>query len=100
MPTPPKKKQQKGKKSFNRKFDRNYSFQPRKTTYNVVFKGEYGTKDEKESTAENLMHKHFHITWLMNLLKPADIMNYQDEDHMHEDNKQEEDVLIEQSLER
>eukprot|EP00957_Ditylum_brightwellii_P088661 6752679-Ditylum_brightwellii.AAC.1 len=30
------------------------SFQPRKTTYKVVFKGEYGTKDEKEPTAENL----------------------------------------------
>eukprot|EP00957_Ditylum_brightwellii_P144016 10973407-Ditylum_brightwellii.AAC.1 len=32
------------------------SFFPRKTTYKVLFKGEHGVKEEREATAQNLMH--------------------------------------------
>eukprot|EP00957_Ditylum_brightwellii_P207612 15353740-Ditylum_brightwellii.AAC.1 len=31
------------------------SLPPRKTTYKVLFKGEYGMKEEREATAQNLI---------------------------------------------
>eukprot|EP00957_Ditylum_brightwellii_P001394 109035-Ditylum_brightwellii.AAC.1 len=43
----------------NKKMRKDSSFVPQKTTFKVVFKAEYGLKDEREPTSGNLMHKYF-----------------------------------------